>query len=79
MIGYLLKINYNSAKSGEFLLENLQKAREKRQKMVDSLSGEEENEGKCARCRYFTCEGYRNEEIPAFLKNFFKKAGRFVT
>jgi hypothetical protein len=41
--------------------------------------GEEENEGKCARCRYFTCEGYRNEEIPAFLKNFFKKAGRLVS
>jgi hypothetical protein len=36
MIGYLLKISYNSAKSGEFLLENLQKAKEKRQKMVDS-------------------------------------------
>ena len=35
MIGYLLKISYNSVKSGEFLLENLQKAEEKRQKLVD--------------------------------------------
>ena len=35
MIGYLLKISYNSVKSGEFLLENLQKVEEKRKNQVD--------------------------------------------